>query len=157
MATVLPTTKLVLILRDPLERIWSHAAMYFSRYGQRGLQAATKNEITAFLDQPEVRQRSEYVAILDRWQRFFPAEQLFVGFYEHLQANPTTFFQTICHFLEISPIAPTDVTVRIHSRSYPPLPTWAIEQLMPHYRSDIECLSERFGKEVIKRWLNHPL
>jgi hypothetical protein len=154
-AELLPTAKLILILRDPLERIWSHAAMYFSRYGQRGLEAAPRDAIVAFLNRPDVRQRSDYLTILAHWERFFPPEQLYIGFYEQLRRDPVRFFQTICHFLAIPPIVPPHITARIHSRSYPPLPSWAIEQLMPHYRPALEGLQARFDNNIIDAWLRN--
>lgn len=159
-AQLLPTAKLILLLRDPLERIWSHAAMYFSRYGQRGLAAAPQTAIAAFLDRPDVRQRSDYVTILERWQRFFSPEQFYIGFYDHLKTNPASFFQTICHFLELPPIMPTNVIAHIHGRSYPPLPPWVIDHLLPHYRPGLVRLQERLGDSVIDAWLrngNKPL
>jgi hypothetical protein len=92
---------------------------------------------------------------LARWERFFYPEQFYIGFYEQLQRDPVRFFQTICHFLAIPPIVPANITARIHSRSYPPLPSWAIEQLMPHYRPAIERLQERFDNNMIDGWLRN--
>lgn len=152
-AQLLPTAKIILILRDPLERIWSHAAMYFSRYGEGGLAATPQAAIAAFLDRPDVRQRSDYLTILAHWQRFFPPEQFYIGFYDELKSDPASFFQTICHFLAIPPILPTKVAARIHDRSYPPLPPWAIDHLLPHYRPTIERLQEHFDNNVIDGWL----
>jgi len=143
-AELLPNVKLILILRDPIERIWSHAAMYFSRYGQRGLQAATQTEIAAFIKRPDVLKRSDYVAILDCWHRYFSPEQMYVGVYDKLNASPASFMQDICRFLEIEPIVPTSVMDRVHGRSYPPLPVWAIAQLMPQCRQSIEVLQDGF-------------
>ena len=126
--------------------------MYFSRYGQRGLEAAPQEAIVAFLNRPDVRQRSDYATILARWERFFLPEQFHIGFYEQLKKDPSGFFQTICHFLAMRPVVPLHVTARIHGRSYPPMPPWAIDQLRPDYQSTVERLHARFDNQITDAW-----
>jgi hypothetical protein len=128
-AHLLPGARVILILRDPVERIWSHAAMYFSRYGQRGLRNATRAEIAAFIDRPQVRLRSDYTTILSRWQRHFPPAQWHIALHEDLAADPTGFLHAICRFLNVEPITPPAVGERVHAGSYPPVPAWVRERL----------------------------
>lgn len=129
LAQLLPHARLILILRDPVERIWSHAAMYFSRYGHRGLHNATPAEIAAFINRPHVRQRSDYATILNCWQRYFPARQWHIAYYADLAADPAAFLHAICRFLKIDPFTPPTVRERVHARHYPPIPEWVQEHL----------------------------
>jgi len=152
-AQTLPHVKLILILRNPIDRIWSHAAMYFSRYGQRGLHHATNEAIQTFLQAPHMHQRSDYVTILERWQHAFPPEQLHISFYDDLVADPAQFFLNICGFLDIEPIIPEAVCEPIHSRSYPSMPEWATLQLQKRYRPIIETLANELDTPIPITWL----
>ena len=124
-ARFMPEAKLILILRDPVERIWSHAAMYFRRYGQNGIENANQAEVEAFLRRLDVRARGDYDGMIGRWRAYYPTEQLFIGQYEDLSADPTQFFHTICNFLNIEPLTPPGVAQRVHSGRYPQIPAWA--------------------------------
>ena len=120
-----PDVKLILITRDPVDRIWSHAAMHFDRYGHRGLSNATRSEIENFVRAPHVLARSNYAAILARWSAFFPASQIHLCAYEDLAKDPAGFFGRVCKFLEIAQLSVDGIEQSVNVRAYSPPPSWA--------------------------------
>lgn len=89
-----PKVKLLFILRNPADRVWSHV-----RYGSRGT-------LTVEVDPNEVIQRqgvllrTDYERTLRRILTVFARNDVHVEFYEHLFNDNT--IRGICEFLDIS-------------------------------------------------------
>lgn len=89
-----PEARVLLILRDPVERSFSHAKMLLKR-SQRPL---TDELLFQSATSPLVSSRDQYGAILDRWQARFPPEQFLVAFYEEVLTAPLALLRRICEF-----------------------------------------------------------
>jgi Sulfotransferase domain len=94
---VLPTCRLIAILRDPVERCWS---MY--QYERR--RKAESRDFDAFLEyDPSVLEYGLYHKQLRRYLEFFPWT-LLVLIYEELIANPEQELEKLAAFLKIDMI-----------------------------------------------------
>lgn len=80
-----PNTKLIVMLRDPVERYWS--GVHFS-----GMEPATFNEHF---------QRGLYAAQLARWYHQFPRESFLLVQYEKFNKSPLETYSEICRFIGI--------------------------------------------------------
>lgn len=69
-----PELKIIYQLRNPMQRMWSQAAMDLGRYGQLGQANKLEAEILEFLLSPEQLAHSSYYSNYQRWRRFFPEE-----------------------------------------------------------------------------------
>lgn len=81
-------TRFLMILRDPIDRLWSNISMSVARRVDMGVgadaaRAAILDEVTTGVNNPE-RARSDYAGTLARLEAAVPAEQRKVVFFEDL-------------------------------------------------------------------------
>lgn len=88
-----PEVRVIFLLRDPIERCWSHIRMLTGKSGRLSIE-----EAWAFAD---LRRRSEYPELLSRWRAYLRAERLFVGFTDELAAGPFALLERLCNFLGV--------------------------------------------------------
>lgn len=114
MAGLMPVVKFIYLLRDPVDRIWSHARMIAKR------RAATPHEV-AYRSvhivrrimagkEPEVVRRSDYVDPVTNLLAAVRPENLRIVFYEELFNQPIV--DDLCDFLGIDR-APADFGTRV--------------------------------------------
>jgi len=111
-----PTTKFVYLLRDPIDRLWSHARMQAKRFQQSGEDYAQKanNILWRVVNkgaETHITERGDYPAIVDKLRRIVPPGQLLVQFMEDLFTPGG--LQKMCDFLGI-PYRDADDT-RVHA------------------------------------------
>lgn len=116
MAKVAPTTKFVFLMRDPLDRLWSHVRMQARRQRQSHEQYAQKsnNILHRMINQgheTHILERGDYPAIIARLRRAVPAARLKIIFTEDMMGQDG--LSPLCDFLGISDVKPTS-TNRVH-------------------------------------------
>lgn len=153
-ALLLPDAQIIYILRDPIERMWSQAAMYFSRYGHIGLAQQSERDIRKFLKWDLARANSDYIANIDRWQRHFPNQQFHIKFFDSLESNPGEFLGEVCSILNVAPPSPDPaIADKVHARSYPEIPAALLVDLKSEYLPMIQELDKRFATHETAMWL----
>jgi hypothetical protein len=100
--TLMPDVKLILLLRDPIERAWSHARMDLMHRTGRSLHSVSDREFLAHFESLQSRARGDYVGALDRWLLHFQTSQLFIGYYDEIVSSPHALFARILTFLGVS-------------------------------------------------------
>lgn len=99
--------KLIFLMRDPIERAWSHAR--WSHRVQEGVFCSTQMPIDlvpeelwreSFLN-PLLVLSSDYLGQLQRWLAVFNRRQVFVAFTDQMQASPRGLLNDIFNFLEV--------------------------------------------------------
>lgn len=138
MASLAPDTRFVMLLRDPLDRLWSNLRMMagWRRKDDEDLGEKAGRLFDRMLRGKEdpVIERSDYTGMLTRLQNVVPSERLHVEFYETLFTQGAV--DRICAFLGIapeegafdhrvhaSPEAELDVALAVRAR----------DLLLPHY------------------------
>ena len=101
-ASEFPNLKLVLTLRDPVERRWSNK-LHVIRAGGIDVSAMSEADLDDLLIDDD---RSEYRTIIENWTRHFPTRQLGIFFYDDLEQDPVDYLAQICDFLGIEPLDP---------------------------------------------------
>ena len=157
-----PDLKIIYILRNPIDRTWSHILLRCL-----GLVGWQTEELTEEVVRKTVFERDlndqwlfsngYYMENLSRWEKYFPPEQLFVGFYDDLKQNPRQFLSTICEFLQIEGSL-NHQTQQLETRynekpiQLPIQPD--IEAIFSNiYLEELQHLAKRFGG-VTSDWLN---
>ncbi len=105
-----PDIKIVVILRDPVERSFSHY-LHFRRIGllkNISLQKAIK-------ERKDILYRSHYYRQLKRYFDLFPKENIKVLFFEDMKKDKISFLKEVESFLGVSSYIP----LRIHQLSNP--------------------------------------
>jgi hypothetical protein len=154
----LPQLKIIYLLRNPVDRMWSDVAMFHSRrFGGNGLSSSDRDSVVRFLNDPEHLAHSKYVENLARWEKHLPGKQIFVGFYDDISKNPESLLKQIFEFLAVDPSfePPGDLLKRrINKNDYPPMPEGIREMLSMHLLGDLEMLSKKTQNEWVNEWLN---
>ncbi|MDH5751837.1 MAG: sulfotransferase domain-containing protein [Deltaproteobacteria bacterium] len=135
LAGVFPEARMIAILRDPVERAFSHY-QHMLRVGEETLDFAgalaseeerLAGEEERLLENPgyfsrahrnfSYKARGRYLEQIRRWHEHFPPERLFIASSEEFFSDPAATLEDICHWLEIPPHAPAS-TRRFNTGSY---------------------------------------
>jgi len=97
-----PNAKLVVQLRNPVDRAYSDYKMYF----RRGSVGKSPGDYLSSLDNPFPRFLFDglYGKHLGRWLEHFPREQIFVFLFEELKARPRDITERVSRHLGVAPI-----------------------------------------------------
>lgn len=98
---VLPQMKLIVLLRDPVEREWSEF-LHRLTMQQTDLSSLSDDEVRHTLANAPLASTGGYTPLLDKWLRVFPKEQLFVGFYEQVRTQPRKLLSDLFEFLGVT-------------------------------------------------------
>lgn len=87
-----PNVKVVMILRDPVEREWSNIRMHHLHSIQEGF------SIDDYLKKSDLQR--DYIHAINNWEKFLGREQMGYFFYDDLAANREDFFLQILNFIK---------------------------------------------------------
>ena len=93
-----PDLRGIILVRDPVERAWSHAKKDLVRDRDT---PAGEAEILAFLGSPDQLARADYRGIIDRWSKHLAPGRLFVAPYARIGSDPEALLDDINDFLGI--------------------------------------------------------
>jgi hypothetical protein len=157
MHQALPNVKLLLVVRNPIDRAYSHYQMKvdqgFEKIGSfeeaiAQEEARTGPELQKMLDDPTYYSRDyrnfsylargRYAEQLKRWLEFYPKDQIMVINSEHFFADPMKTLRRVYDFLGISDYKPQNLKV-YNQRSY--------SNMEPATRKKLEAYFKPFNKE----------
>jgi hypothetical protein len=150
---VMPDVRLVLLLRNPIDRAWSHVRLLMKTLA---LDPATLSR-SWYSEQFHGRthRRGDYLSFLRNWEAHFPREQLLVCFFEEMASDPQQLLRGVFRHIGVSEEVdwsrfPWDVGA---NAGLPlALPDEYREELAGIYRDEIRQLAERFGERAA-RWM----
>lgn len=93
MLELCPGVKLIFLMRDPIERGWSHLRMNF-RKTSRKIEA---DQIT----RPNFVAYSDYMTTIDRFHRHMPSERFLQLYFDDIVERPLNLMNEVCSFLEL--------------------------------------------------------
>lgn len=122
---ICPNVKIIAILRDPIERAYSH---YHMAVRVKGEKRTFEEAMSEQLEMPELsRARTkgnywsdyivygEYGRILEPFYRLFSSKQLLVLYIDELQSNPRVFMDKIFNFIGVKSIDSKLLGKKFHS------------------------------------------
>jgi len=95
-----PDIKAVLMVRDPVERGWSHAKKDLQRLGA---DLSSSSECLKFIQKSSQRELADYALISKHWGSALRKGNLFCGDYRMLAAQPVALLTKIATFLGVDP------------------------------------------------------
>ena len=152
-----PNVKIIYILRNPIERMWSQAALEFSRRGNQGIQTKTKYEILFFLSQSQHLAHSCYGKNLQRWQRYFPPEQIFIGYFDQIRSEPRQLLKNIFRFLGVDDddrFLPKSLHRKVNPRDYPSMTKHFRQFVANALGDDVEALHTALKSPYTEQWMD---
>lgn len=90
-----PGLKLIFMIRDPIERDWSHLRMQNRRNELQDLSYRERLSHSAMFGY------SDYMSTIERFGRLVPTENFLIAYFDDLVDRPEKLLQQICAFLEI--------------------------------------------------------
>ncbi len=100
--STLGPVKVMVSLRDPVERAWS-SYLYMRKHG---IGPDTFGE--ALRSRPELLEHGRYATGLDRFLELFPRDHVHVALFDDLVADPQRFIDGVTDFLQIAPLPLTE-------------------------------------------------
>jgi Sulfotransferase family len=94
-----PGVKIILSVRDPVERSWSNFKLNLRYTGEHPLNFSFAQRIAAYRNVATIR-RCDYASVLRKWKRYF--EDVMVVFMDDVVARPDETFAEIRRFIGLS-------------------------------------------------------
>lgn len=163
-ASALPQAKIIIILRNPIERAYSHY-QHMWRVGREPLSfedaiaaesqrlAGEAEKVTADPRYPTFMHlqysylgRGEYLAQIQRWHSVYPKERVLILRSEDLYREPASTMEQAQDFLALKHWHPKDYGV-FKEGSYEPMQPETREKLAIHFKPQNEALYNYLGKD----------
>jgi len=150
--SLFPNLKIILMLRNPIDRAWSHIRFHI----KRNLFDPNSNmeQIIKFIESPKQTLRGDYPTILKNWSDFFPAEQIHICFYDEVITAPENLAQNVYNFLDIEPNASdySQLKNKFNVSIKKEMPAKIAIYLAQKYIDDIVIINNRYHSYTDK-WL----
>lgn len=99
MYAMAPDAKLVFMLRNPVDRAWSHFRHIKKRIKGFTLNDVEEKEIIEFMQSENQELRSNYLRTLENFTSVFPKEQILIGFYDAIIDAPEQLLDEVVEFI----------------------------------------------------------
>lgn len=164
--SMLPYAKVIMLLREPVARAYSH---YWDRVSTgfedaTTFEGAVAAEPRRLADVDDARfaepgyahfshehhsylARGRYAEQLVRWQQLFGPDQLLVLEFERMKTEPDVLLREVLAFLDLPPCPTIDLRARNERKSQPPMSTSTRESLRDYFRPYNQQLAELTGRE----------
>ena len=146
-----PDAALFAILRNPIDRAWSHYWFWRRRKERIGKGGRVVPFRRMFEDDGRwIRSQGFYAAQLTPWLESFP--RLGVFFYDDLKQDPKRLAREVYRCVGVDEDFEPDLDRRVNATDYEPMPSEEREHLVRVYRDDVERLGELTGRDC-SHWL----
>lgn len=141
---VAPDAKIIFMVRNPIERVWSHALMSASVGGS--WRDKSDEYFYEQFDSTNSRIFTDYLGTVRTWNSVYPAENIFVGYMEDVSLYPDRLLDSLYAFLGATPSSnPGTIRRKIHSRDVDTMPVSMARRIANLYQQDLRALSDAFG------------
>ena len=141
-----PRLRIIMMIRNPVERAWSHAKMYFVQERKRRLEAVSDKEFAAFFSRRDQLRCAQYIRNMDRWLSCIDKESLFVGWFDDLERQPRKLLLDVMSLLGVkSDKKYIDLEAMKNIKAPVGLPRKYRNMIESLVRDDIRAVEERFG------------
>ncbi len=150
-----PDTKIIIGLRDSIDRTWSHIKMRLTQSeGKKSITEVDKSLIEQWIHHPYYFESNNYSAILNKWQKYFDNEQILVYYYDELKENPQQLFNKICSFLEIKTVEIENINRIVFKGGQEELPQKYKKMIVDSQaKYNIETFVKEFPNKYSLKWL----
>lgn len=148
---VCPSTKVVFILRNPIERAWSSALMALSRSEMTLAEASDAWFRDHFQSRGSVL-RGDYERTIRIWSRYFPEGTNFRWFfYDDLASSPARFLSEVSEFIGLdgrSDLMDAELAQRVFAGPGAEIRASLAAFLVDLYRTKIDSLGGFIGRDL---------
>lgn len=155
--TLIPQVKLIIILRNPVERAWSHAIMDLIRLSNRKYNELNDTEFYNHFNSEGSRKRGNYIEILNNWYKVFPRERILIKFFEDINDNPVELIRSVSNHIGVDQEYNIDnlyLRKRFNKNPTINIPLKFREYLELLYHDQIEKLYKMLNNPIVLKWLD---
>ncbi|XWN31643.1 MAG: sulfotransferase [Devosia sp.] len=138
--------RILFILRNPADRVWSHYRFHEAKQAQRN---GGIGDICAFMNEPHVATRTRYHDTLKRLDAVFPAHDVHIAFYETLFSDEAT--RGICSFAGVAH-TPGNYDVRVNASQSNALSKADRASLVQGFSDVYRAIAARFPTTLPNSW-----
>ena len=159
-AQLIPDAKIVLVVRNPIDRTWSHLLYHYGVYQKRDINRLRPEQLICFALRQRTVRYTDYVSIINRWRNAFGRDRVHVAVFDDLARDPQAFLQRILLHIGADPdglghdeplserVLSAESLLRT-SHSVPPIVEWA---LALQWVDDVRSLN-RLLNGVVSPWV----
>ncbi len=141
-----PEARIIFMMRNPIERVWSHTVMSFDKVEKGSVASAPRRKLMRKIGRDSARTLTDYLRTLETWRAFYPDERIFVGFLEDVHFFSEDLLHAVYAFLGVDPsFRPPAPEKKVHGRSDGDMPADVAADLARTYGPQTERLDERLG------------
>jgi hypothetical protein len=144
-----PDLRVFVVLRNPVDRAWSHYWYWRGRRVRSGKRIVPFERMFAD-DGRWIGTQGHYADHLAHWQQAFPGMGVF--FHDDLRQRPAQLAREVYRFVGVDPAFAPKTDEWVNARSYDPMPSELRRQLVAHYREQVERLQQLVGRDL-SGWL----
>lgn len=154
LATIYPHLKVIITLRNPVDRVWSYSKMHIHDFIKEDISTYDSVRFKNLFDSI-LSWWIPYYQVIELWQQFFP--NVLVVLYDLIKLSPEIYLQKVFDFLGISMISMPNIDINkaINKSIERELPTSLKFYLCEQYQEEIEILKKRFNDRLFEGWLCH--
>lgn len=148
MYKLVPDAKIILLLRNPVDRAWSHYRFAKADVADFNIQSEKTADIIQFMNSDNQTLRSDYFTIINNFTKYYPKQQLLIGFFDAIKDNPEQLLSDIVDFIggDVSNIPKSsNLLEKNHVSKKIDIPAEIDSFLKEKYRLPIKKLAEIYG------------
>ncbi len=143
-----PRIKVILMIRDPVERAWSHAKKDLARNRGRDVRDVSRAEFERFFRDDYQRRCARYVEQYENWSAHLPPGHVAVYLFDDIGRRPEDLLLEVMAFLGVASdrryVSPA-ARKPVNPTAGEPVPDEYRRLLEDLLREEIRALRERFG------------
>jgi hypothetical protein len=145
-------TKIIFLLRHPIERSWSS---YKYTHKINNIDQLDRQHFEQFLNSKGHRRRSDYLKTISIYKKHF--DSICIGFFDAISENPKDLLKAIFDYLgldkkEIKKYF--ELTEKVNSSKAIEIPQTIRDLLYEFHHSNMLLLAEEYGEYFLK-WIDH--
>jgi hypothetical protein len=140
---MLPKTKFILSIREPLSRSLSQIRMAITMVGKT---PETKEDWEFFIERLKQNPRGTYQSAIPLWQSFFGSDRLLILPFGRVKHDPAGFLRDVEDFIGAERFEYDSITEQVHKTKDVEIPQWVRDQVEQMVKPQQAYLIEAFGQ-----------
>jgi len=148
MKSVLPSAKIIILVREPRSRNISEIKMAAAR---SKIEELAETDWKNILRGIRKRDRGNYEQAIPLWQKHYGPDNLLILPFSQLKTDPASMIQTIETFIGAAPFKYKALTQAVHKTKEIVVPDWVIEKATAIAKPQQAYLIDAFGQEFYEK------
>lgn len=150
----LPGAKIILNIRNPIDRAWSGLRYSWQRHWDERLSPADVDRLMRAALHPERLLRGDYPLTLTHWEAHYPEAQRLYLIYDDIAVQPSAELKRVASFLgiDVGKLAQEGDDKRVNIAPAEAIPPEVRVRLQAHYEAQIRWLGNHLGRDF-SHWL----